>query len=79
MLNEALKIIYDEGRKIVDYVVKNELKRGDSPTIYSKSIYRIKRIEGIDYLAKYDTEENLYSWFLCYDDLSWVRFDEDEE
>ena len=35
--------------------------------------------EGIDYLTKYDTEENLYSWFLCYDDLSWVRFEEDEE
>nr|WP_310786913.1 DUF5724 domain-containing protein [Fusobacterium nucleatum] len=52
MLNEALKIIYDEGRKIVDYVVQNELKRGDSPTIYSKSIYRIKRIEGIDYLVQ---------------------------
>ena len=28
---------------------------------------------------KYDTEENLYCWFLCYDDLSWVRFEENEE
>ena len=52
MLNEALKIIYDEGRKIVDYVVKNELKRGDSPTIYSKSLHKISRIEGIDYLVQ---------------------------
>ena len=52
MLNEALKIIYDEGRKIVDYVVQNELKRGDSPTIYSKSLHEIDRIEGIDYLVQ---------------------------
>ena len=35
--------------------------------------------EGIDYLMKYDTEENLYSWFLCYDDLSRIRLEEDEE
>ena len=52
MLNEALKIIYDEGRKIVDYVVQNELKRGDSPTIYSKALHKIGRIEGIDYLVQ---------------------------
>ena len=52
MLNEALKVIYDEGRKIVDYVVKNELKRGDSPTIYSKALNRIYRIEGMDYLVQ---------------------------
>ena len=52
MLNEALKTIYDEGRKIVDYLVQNELKRGDSPTIYSRQLHRIKRIEGIDYLVQ---------------------------
>ena len=52
MLNEALKVIYDEGRKIVDYVVQNELKRGDSPTIYSKALNRIYKIEGIDYLVQ---------------------------
>ena len=52
MLNDALKVIYDEGRKIVDYVVQNELKRGDSPTIYSKSLHKIYRIEGIDYLVQ---------------------------
>ena len=52
MLNEALKVIYDEGRKIVDYVVQNELKRGDSPTIYSESLHKIYRIEGIDYLVQ---------------------------
>ena len=52
MLNEALKVIYDEGRKIVDYVVQNELKRGDSPTIYSESLHKISRIEGIDYLVQ---------------------------
>ena len=52
MLNKALKVIYDEGRKIVDYVVQNELKRGDSPTIYSKSLHKIYRIESIDYLVQ---------------------------
>jgi len=24
---------------------------------------------------KYDTEDNLYNWFCCYDDLSWVESD----
>lgn len=24
---------------------------------------------------KYDTEENLWAWFCCYDDLSWVKID----
>lgn len=28
---------------------------------------------------KYDTEENLYCWFLCSDDFSWVRFEENED
>ena len=41
-----------KGIKIIDYLVQNELKRGDSPTKYSKAIYRIKRIEGIDYLVQ---------------------------
>jgi hypothetical protein len=27
-------------------------------------------------LEKYDTEENLYCWFLCFDDLSWVKFED---
>ena len=69
MLNEALKIIYDEGIKILDYVVKNELKRGDSPTIYSRSLNRIYRIEGIDYLVqilqalgKETLDRNSYYW-----------------
>ena len=69
MLNEALKIIYDEGRKIVDYLVQNELKRGDSPTIYSKSLHEIDRIEGIDYLVqilqalgKETLDRNSYYW-----------------
>ena len=52
MLTEALKTIYDEGRKIVDFLVQNELKRGDSPTIYSRALNRIYRIEGIDYLVQ---------------------------
>ena len=25
---------------------------------------------------EYDTEENLYCWFLCFDDLSWVGFED---
>jgi len=69
MLNDALKIIYDEGIKILDYVVKNELKRGDSPTIYSRSLNRIYRIEGIDYLVqilqalgKETLDRNSYYW-----------------
>ena len=69
MLNEALKVIYDEGRKIVDYVVQNELKRGDSPTLYSRSLNRIYRIEGIDYLVqilqalgKETLDRNSYYW-----------------
>ena len=52
MLTEALKIIYDEGTKIVNYLVQNELKRGDSSTKYSEALHRIKRIEGIDYLVQ---------------------------
>ena len=52
MCTEALKILYDEGTKIIDYFVQNELKRGDNPTKYSKAIYRVGRIEGINYLVQ---------------------------
>lgn len=52
----------------------------DGYVSFLNELAREDGFEGIDYyLAKYDTEENLYSWFLCYDDLSWVRFEEDEE
>ena len=51
----------------------------DGYVSYLEELAREDGYEGIDYLTKYDTEENLYSWFLCYDDLSWVRFEEDEE
>lgn len=51
----------------------------DGYVSYLDELAREDGYEGIDYLTKYDTEENLYSWFLCYDDLSWVRFEEDEE
>lgn len=27
----------------------------------------------------YDTEENLYAWFSCYDDLSWIKSSVPEE
>ena len=69
MLTKALEIIYNEGIKILDYLVKNELKRGDSPTIYSKSLNRIYRIEGIEYLVqilqalgKETLDRNTYYW-----------------
>ena len=48
----------------------------DGYVSYLEELAREDGYEGIDYLTKYDTEENLYSWFLCYDDLSWVRFEE---
>ena len=51
----------------------------DGYVSYLEELAREDGYEGIDYLTKYDTEENLYSWFLCYDDLSWVRFEDDEE
>ena len=51
----------------------------DGYVSYLEELAREDGYEGIDYLTKYDTEENLYSWFLCYDDLSCVRFEEDEE
>ena len=51
----------------------------DGYVSYLNELAREDGYEGIDYLTKYDTEENLYSWFLCYDDLSWIRFEEDEE
>lgn len=52
MLTKALEIIYNEGIKILDYLVQNELKRGDSSTKYSEALHRIKRIEGIEYLVQ---------------------------
>ena len=52
----------------------------DGYVSFLNELAREDGFEGIDYyLTKYDTKENLYSWFLCYDDLSWVRFEEDEE
>ena len=51
----------------------------DGYVSYLNELAREDGYEDIDYLTKYDTDENLYSWFLCYDDLSWVRFEKDEE
>lgn len=28
---------------------------------------------------KYDDKENLWGWFCCYDDFSWVRFEQDKD
>ena len=51
----------------------------DGYVSFLNELAREDGFEGIDYyLTKYDTEENLYSWFLCYDDLSWIRFEKDE-
>ena len=52
----------------------------DGYVSFLNELAREDGFEGIDYyLTKYDTEENLYSWFLCYDDLSRIRLEEDEE
>ena len=48
----AIKVLKKYGLEVVNYVVDNELKRGDSKTKYSKLITSINRIEGVDYLIK---------------------------
>ena len=50
--NNAVKVLKKYGLEVVNYVVDNELKRGDSKTKYSKLINSINRIEGLDYLIK---------------------------
>lgn len=32
-----------------------------------------------DMVNKYDTEDNLWSWYYCYEDFSWVKYNEDED
>jgi hypothetical protein len=27
----------------------------------------------------YDTEDNLYGWYCCFDDLSWMQYEEQED
>lgn len=31
-----------------------------------------------DYFDEYDTPEYLWRWFLCFDDFSWVRYEEEK-
>ena len=50
--DNAIKVLKKYGLEVVNYVVDNELKRGDSKTKYSKLITSINRIEGVDYLIK---------------------------
>ncbi|MHB9297002.1 DUF5724 domain-containing protein [Fusobacterium polymorphum] len=50
--DNAIKVLKKYGLEVVNYVVDNELKRGDSKTKYSKLITSINRIEGLDYLIK---------------------------
>ena len=51
----------------------------DGYVSYLEELAEEDGFESVDFLEEYDTEENLYSWFLCFDDLSWVRFEKDEE
>ncbi len=32
-----------------------------------------------EFLEKYDTTDNLEDWYGCYEDFSWVEYDEEEE
>ncbi|ALM93596.1 DUF4132 domain-containing protein [Fusobacterium polymorphum] len=50
--DNVVKVLKKYGLEVVNYVVDNELKRGDSKTKYSKLIDSINRIEGLDYLIK---------------------------
>ena len=50
--DNAVKVLKKYGLEVINYVVDNELKRGDSKTKYSKLINSINRIEGLDYLIK---------------------------
>ncbi|MHB9308502.1 DUF5724 domain-containing protein, partial [Fusobacterium polymorphum] len=50
--DNAVKVLKKYGLEVVNYVVDNELKRGDRKTKYSKLIDSINRIEGLDYLIK---------------------------
>ena len=51
----------------------------DGYVSYLEELAKEDGVESVDFLEEYDTEENLYSWFLCYDDLSRIRLEEDEE
>ncbi|WP_335978384.1 DUF4132 domain-containing protein [Fusobacterium polymorphum] len=50
--DNAVKVLKKYGLEVINYVVDNELKRGDSKTKYSKLINSINRIEGVDYLIR---------------------------
>ena len=50
--DNAVKVLKKYGLEVINYVVDNELKRGDSKTKYSKLINSVNRIEGVDYLIK---------------------------
>lgn len=49
---DYVKYIQEQGKIIIDKVLEIELNRGDSPTFFSKAIYSLQRIEGIDNLVK---------------------------
>ena len=84
-LSQLRKEIVLNSVYIYDYTNSFGFNRWDIGSFFDGYVSYLEELaeedgyEGIDYLTKYDTEENLYSWFLCYDDLSWVRFEEDEE
>ncbi len=55
---EVFDFIKEHGQKISDYIVDLELRRGDSPTKYSRAIHRVRKIKGIDNLIKILTALN---------------------
>ena len=66
---EVFDFIKEHGQIISDYIVDLELRRGDSPTKYSRAIHQVRNIRGIDNLIKILTALNnekldrvKYSW-----------------
>lgn len=50
---------------------------------YMDFIYELCEEKGLECVVenaiKFDNKTNLESWFNCFDDLSWIEFEEDEE
>ena len=45
---------------------------------YAEFLVGLSEEYGLDW-GEYDNAENLYRWFCCFDDLSWVRLDDREK
>lgn len=70
------------------YIADYDTKEGYNPHDlyyffdgYIEYLYELMDEDGVteDNLSRYDNSDNLWGWFCCYDDLSWIRFEEDEE